>query len=168
MIFIKLLSVNFTALAGGALLDELEEEFQYQMDLSDGCYVFWNQEAFRGWRLSPAKTSESQAILQFFADCSCPISLHRLGCSLSPRNADHGPITSDDLAVKCLLQGFETLSNWKYDPKVSAVLDIYRATKDYRLASEILLTYWKDIRTNNLCPEVVDTIIDLKTRGGKH
>lgn len=164
----RAINVDFTALAGEALLDELEKEFQYQMDLSDGCYVFWNDEAFQGWRLSPATTAESQAILQFFADCACPISLHRLGCSLSPRNAEHGPIVSDHLAIKSLLQGFETLANWNYDPQISCVLEIYRATRDYRLASEILATYWEEIQTNNLCPEVVGTIIDLKTLTGKH
>ncbi len=164
----KAISVDFTALAGDALLDELEKEFQYQMDLSDGCYVFWNEEDFQGWRLSPATTSESQAILQFFANCSCPISLHRLGCSLSPRNAEHGPIISNELAIKYLLQGFETLANWKYDPKISCVLDIYRATRDYRLASEILATYWEDIQTNHICPEVFDTVFDLTKVGEKH
>ncbi|MEM7360282.1 MAG: hypothetical protein AAF431_14390 [Pseudomonadota bacterium] len=164
----KAICVDFTALAGEALLDELEKEFQYQMDLSDGCYVFWNDEAFQGWRLSPATTSESQAILQFFADCACPISLHRLGCSLSPRNAEHGPITSNELAIRCLLQGFETIANWKYDPKIKSVLNVYRATNDYLLACDILATYWEDIQTNHLCPEVFDTVIDLKTLGGKH
>lgn len=168
MKFETLFKVDFTALAGEQLLDELEREFQYQMNLSDGCYVFLDKDKFQGWQLTPATTPEAQAILQFFAECYCPISLHRLGCSLSPRNAQHGPIVSDYLAIKCLLLGFETLTNWRYDPKISSVLNVYRATREYRLASEILATYWKDIQTDNICPEVLYTMLDLKTAGSKH
>lgn len=164
----KLFRADFTGLAGETLLDELEKEFQHQMDLSDGCYVFWNKEDFQGWLLTPAITAESQAILQFFANCLCPISLHRLGCSLSPRNADHGPIASDYLAINCLLQGFETLANWKYDPKINDVLVTYQTSRDYRLACETLMFYWEDIQTNHLCPEVRDTVIALKTIKGRH
>lgn len=161
-------NIDFTNLAGESLLDDLEKEFQYQMNLSDGCYFFWHNESFKGKSLSPALDAQSQAILQFFAECSCPISLHRLGCSLSPRNSEHGPITSNSLAIQYLLQGFETLANLRYDPKVQGLLNIYRSTRDYRLASELLTTYWENIHSSHVCPEVVDAMFDFKTAEVKH
>lgn len=162
------ISIDFTSLAGEEILEALEREFQYQMNLSDGCYFFWHDESFLGWSLLPAIETESQAILQFLAECSCPISLHRLGCSLSPRNMEHGPITSDSLAVKYLLQGFETLANLNYDPKIKRVLDLYRSTQDYRQACEMLATYWGDIEKNNICSEVFDAISDFTTPDETH
>ena len=57
--------IDFTELAGISTLEKLENEFQYQMDLSDGYYFFWHHTDFLGHGIYPAKDAKAQAILQF-------------------------------------------------------------------------------------------------------
>lgn len=154
-------SIDFTSLASEAVIEQLEAESQYQLIISDGCYVIWQEHHFLDISLTPAKEGEAQAVLQFFAKYGCPYSLHRLGCSLSLRSSEHGPIISEGLAIHCLLKGFETISSWKYDPVIRPALNTYVATEEYLLARQLLLTYWDDIDSKNLCPEIVNSILSV-------
>ena len=151
---------NFEALAGPEIQKQLEEEFQYQMDLTDGEYVFWDQQSFKGHHLVPAKDAVSQAILQYFANRGCPISIIRLGCSLSHRNYEHGPIVSDDAAFRYLLQGLEQVSNSLYDHKISDLMKIYTHSQEFRAACELLISYEKQLMQKNLCNEIKEMILE--------
>jgi hypothetical protein len=152
--------IDFTELAGISTLEKLENEFQYQMDLSDGCYFFWHHTEFLEHAIYPAKNAKAQAILQFLAHCACPISLLRLACSLSPRNFDHGPITSDEFTVHYMLYCFEVVSNCIHDPKIRDIINIYRKTTEFRSACELLITYQSDIISSNICPTVLTIIAE--------
>lgn len=154
-------TIDFTALASTEVLEKLENECRYQLGLTDGCYVIWHATTFLDRELIPASNAESQAILQYFGKYACPFSLHRLGCSFSPRNAEHGPIISDGLSIHCLLKGFEVLSTWKHDPLVKNALGLYMSTQEYLLASQLIMTYWDEIETRNICPEVMSTILSI-------
>lgn len=149
---------NFIPLAGQEFEQRLDEEFQYQMDLTDGEYVFWQDTHFQGHQIEPALDGTAQAILQFFANISCPFSMLRLGRSLSPRNHAHGPITSDDMAVKYLLAGMEAIDNNLYDPQCKEGMLFLIAQTEFRLACELLLSYENELAQNNICPEILRLI----------
>ena len=149
---------NFIALASDDIQKQLHEEFQYQMNLTDGEWVFWEDKSFREHTVEPATDATSQAILQYFTTCACPISMIRLGRSLSPRNAAHGPITSDLMALKYLLTGMEFIANNLYDPKIVLGMKYYMSTLEFRLACELLLSYEKEIKMENICPEIIHLI----------
>ena len=156
-----MITIDFTAIASTEILEQLEKECQYQLCLTDGCHVIWHATTFSDRELMPANNAESQAILQYFGRYACPFSLHRLGCSFSPRNTEHGPISSDGLAIHCLLKGFEVLSNWKHDFMVKDALGLYMSTQEYLQASQLIMTYWDEIETRNICPKVMDTILSI-------
>jgi hypothetical protein len=145
---------NFISLAGYEFEQQLDEEFQYQMDLTDGEYVFWQDTYFRGHQIEPAKDAKAQAILQFFANINCPFSMLRLGRSLSPRNHEHGPITSDEMAFKYLLVGMEIVTNNLYDPKCKVGMQFLMAEMEFRLACELLLSYENELVNRCICPEI--------------
>ena len=158
---------NFMALAGKETGEKLEDEFQYQMDLTDGEYVFWEAESFDGVQLEPALTAEAQAILQFFSSCACPISMLRLGRSLSERNSEHGPIVSDSLALKHLLKGFEIIDNNLYDEKIKAGMLLIVEGREFRAACELTISYEKELHRKLICPEIKQLItryIDVRSK----
>ncbi|GAA6186651.1 hypothetical protein [Aliiglaciecola sp. NS0011-25] len=107
MNFLEHFDCKFEGIVNDDISNMLDEEFQYQMELTDGTYVFWYEAHFKGHQIEPAVDGTSQAILQYFSHCGCPISMLRLGRSLSKRNYQHGPIISHALAVKYLVKGFE-------------------------------------------------------------
>lgn len=151
---------DFTALAGDRIQQALEDEFQYQMNLTDGTYVFWLDKVFLGHQIEPAIDATSQAILQYFADLYCPFSMLRLGRSLSKLNHEHGPIVSDHMSVRYLLSGIEQLENSLHDPKVSMGIKSYLHSLEFRLACELLVSYKKEIDDGTLCPSI-KALIDL-------
>ncbi|MDF2177931.1 hypothetical protein P2G88_06675 [Aliiglaciecola sp. CAU 1673] len=146
---------DFTALAGKTLLKQLDREFQYQMELTDGNWVLWYDTHFKGHCLEPATDVKAQAILQFFGSCACPFSMLRLGRSLSPRNNQHGPIQSNMMAIRYLLSGFECIANNLFDYKISTGMRAFMTQLEFRLAGELLMTYQKELATMQICPEIL-------------
>ena len=136
----------------------LDEEFQYQMNLTDATYVFWYDTYFKGHQVEPAIDGTGQAILQYFANIGCPISLLRLGRSLSKRNYSRGPITSHALAVKYLIKGFEQLNNSLFDKNVCDGMLLYMQSKEFLAACNLISTYEHEIKSINLCPEIKEVI----------
>lgn len=160
---------NFIRLAGAALMEKLEQEFQYQMDLTDGCYVFWLGNTFKGILLEPPINQQGQAILQFFASLGCPVSMLRLGRSLSTQNYESGPVLSDSLAVKYLLTGFESLENFLFNKDVQEGFASYIRTTEFRVTCELILSYEGVIDHPNLCPEIRKMIYGkLNEKGSRH
>ncbi|MGJ8680567.1 hypothetical protein [Paraglaciecola sp.] len=152
------INCNFTALAGDILLKKLDDEFQYQMSLTDGQWVFWQDPYFYGHNLEPATNVVAQAILQYFAGCACPFSMLRLARSLSPRNAHHGPITSDEMTVSYLLQGLEIIENNLHDPYVKTGFTLYISQLEFRLACELFTVYKKEFKSKLICPSVTSLV----------
>ncbi|MDM7861913.1 hypothetical protein QTP81_15020 [Alteromonas sp. ASW11-36] len=145
---------NFEALAGEKTLEALKNEFHYQMELTEGKYVFWLESKFMECNLDPATNAESQAILQFFANCACPFSSLRLARSMSKRNVEHGPIVSDEAALHYLLTGIEQLAAGLYDPKINSGILLYLRSNEFLLACQLLATYQNEFKGETLCPEV--------------
>lgn len=141
----------------------LEEEFQYQMELSDGEWLILYERKFYGKQIEPAITSESQAILQFFAQCTCPISALRLGRSLSSRNSEHGPILSDDMAVTYLLRGMEWICKNAHHRDMKVGMGIYLLDNEFRKACELLAGYIKDMKEHSICPEILMLVVQTIT-----
>ncbi|WP_438863295.1 hypothetical protein [Neptunicella sp.] len=159
---------DFTALVSKDIQKQLDTEFQYQMNLTDGEWVFWEDKYFQGHQVEPAIDATGQAILQFFTTCACPISMLRLGRSMSSRNSDHGPITSDSMAVKYLLTGMEFIANNLYDQKKAVGMRYYMDTLEFRFACELLLSYKNEMRSENICPEIIDLIMGVVKKTSHH
>lgn len=145
---------KFEGIVSDDILKMLDEEFQYQMDLTDGTYVFWYDSHFNGHQVEPATDGTGQAILQYFSGCGCPISMLRLGRSLSKRNYQHGPIISHALAVKYLIKGLEQLNNSLFDENVRDGMLLYMQSKEFLVACSLISTYAEEINGLNLCPEI--------------
>ncbi|WP_278403860.1 hypothetical protein [Pseudoalteromonas ruthenica] len=149
---------DFTALAGAHVSEELDKEFQYQMNLTDGEWLFWQESQFLGHSLAPVKDATGQAILQYFAHCACPFSMLRLGRSLSERSEEHGPVTSDIMAIKYLLGGLEVVQNNLYDHRVREGMELLISSLEFRLACELLITYDTELNKRVICPEIMALI----------
>lgn len=156
MSFLEYFDCKFEAIVSDDISQMLDEEFQYQMDLTDGTYVFWHDCHFKGHQVEPATDSNGQAILQFFAGCGCPFSMLRLGRSLSERNYQHGPIISHALAIKYLIKGFEQLSNSLHDNFVRDGVLLYMQSNEFLAACSLISTYESEIQ--GLCPEIRELI----------
>ena len=150
---------DFTSLAGKTLQKRLENQFQKQMDATDGEYVMWEDTAFSGVQLEPATCVKSQAILQFFAGCGCPFSMLRLGRSLAIRNSEHGPIVSDSLAIKYMLRGFEMVENNLYDERIKGRMISLMKSSEFKAACDLIVTYEKELGVRVICPEIKALII---------
>ena len=146
---------NFEALASPEMSKLLDEEFQRQMDLTDGEYLFWFDNEFEGHNVETPTNAIGQAILQFFANCSCPISRLRLGRSLSKRNYSHGPIVCETTAFQYLLSGAEQVVNNLYDDNVKEGFEFYISTLEFRLACELLMSYEIELLELAICPEIL-------------
>jgi len=164
MNFFEYLDCKFEGLVSDSISNMLDEEFQNQMNLTDGTYIFWYDSHFNGRQVEPAVDGTGQAILQFFANCGCPISLLRLGRSLSKRNYQHGPIISHTLSVKYLIKGFEQLNNSLFDKNVCDGMLLYMQSKEFLAACNLISTYASDIQ--GLCPEI-KKLIESQTLWGK-
>lgn len=152
--------IKFEALVNDTMAKMLDEEFQYQMNLSDGCYVFWYDTHFQGYQVEPALDATAQAILQYFADCGCPFSMLRLGRSLAKRNIQHGPIISDPLALKYLVSGIEQLNNSLFDKNVRDGIILYIKSTEFLLVCNLIATYETELATLGIWSEIRRLIED--------
>ena len=159
---------NFEAIVSDTLKNLLDEEFQYQMELTDGTYVLWYDTHFRGHQVEPANDGESQAVLQYFASCGCPFSMLRLGRLLAKRNYQHGPIVSDVLAIKYLVTGLEQLNNSLFDMNVNKGIILYTNSAEFLLVCTLIATYEKELERLGIWQEIKQIIGEFMKFGSKN
>lgn len=130
-------------------------EFQAQMNDTDGDWVVMPHSHFGGFNLYQPSNIEELAVLEFFADCHCPISMLRLGSALSTRTAETKLITSDDLAIRFLFFAVESLCGHKRNPKSPAAVRYFLQSKELLEHCLLVKSYIFDRHKQYVCPEII-------------
>lgn len=147
--------VDFTGLLPDWMQTNCEQEFQRQMQLTDGELFVWYASEFQTINLSVPGTA-SQAILQYFSCCGCPISGIRLAISLYPSIGNSWPIRSADLSLRYLFDSLEILLNIRAEPRVKEIIYEFEKTDVFIQARHLAQVFIHDSRSQqNFCPEIV-------------
>ena len=147
--------VDFTGLLQEELQTNCEREFQRQMHLTDGELFIWCSSNFGNVNLS-IPCSSSQAILQFFSSCGCPICGVRLAISLYPYSEGLWPIRSAELAFRYLFDSLEILLNIRSDERVKGIVHEFERSEIFiqsKYLAQIFIS--KCGAPHNICPEVI-------------
>ena len=150
-----------------------EEEFQRQMDESDGVFCMLSSSRFYGVNLLKPDT-RSQVILNFFANCSCPISMIRFAASMHPYNYPRWPVVSYELSQAYMMTGIEVIMNMQWDKRALSVIEPFQLTQEFasiiNIANEIIKTI---AVPTNICPEIYTYVqqhmkqLNLLIKGGE-
>lgn len=150
--------IDFTGLLPVELQTTCEQEFQRQMNLTDGELFIWSNATFAKVDLSlPAPSS--QAVLQFFSSCGCPICGTRLAISLYPHSSGLWPIRSTELAFRYLFSSLETLLNIRTDARVKDIICDFESSDIFGQARRLAQNFIGECcKHHNICPEVITYI----------
>ncbi|RJF33652.1 hypothetical protein [Pseudoalteromonas gelatinilytica] len=140
----NLINCDFQKVAGSKLLKALKKELYLNVGEPFTQLMVRPQKTFEGYQLDPATHAKAQAVLQYFSSFGCPISMLRLGRSLSPMNKFAGSILSDEFAQTYLIYGFRVMHMFKSDFTVRDKLVAYIASVEFRQSSELFLHYIQD------------------------
>jgi hypothetical protein len=84
----------------------------------------------------------------------------RLGRSLAKRNIQHGPITSDPLALKYLVAGIELLNKSVFDKNVRDGIIMYSHSNEFSASCNLIATYETELTMFGIWPQIRRLIED--------
>jgi len=165
MIYVDLLGIDIQ------LSEVCEEEFQRQMDKYDGELCMLSSGTFCDVNLIKPDL-KAQVILNFFANCSCPISMLRFAASMHPYNYPRWPLVSYELSQAYMMTGLEVIMNMRLDKRALSVIEPFQLTHEFasiiNIANEIINTI---AVPTNICPEIYTYVqkhmkqLNLLTKG---
>lgn len=142
------------------LADDCELFFQEKMEQSDGNRCLLTMAQFKEIKLTQPSL-QSQQVLNFFANSSCPFSMMRFAASLFPYSSKKWPIKSYELSQLYMLKAIEAVINIRYDKIVREEIEDYQSGKEFKgimlIAHEIID---RVAVQEHICPEVCDFIMD--------
>ncbi|RHW77809.1 hypothetical protein [Colwellia sp. RSH04] len=153
MIYLDLSSLN------EQLHNECESTFQEKMEASDGTRCMLDASQFSGIMLTKPSL-QSQQILCFFANLSCPISMMRFASSLFPYHSKKWPISSFELSQIYMLEAIEVAINLHFDKIAREMVADFQSSREFK---EIMLIAHEIVDRiavpEHICPEVYEFIL---------
>ncbi|WP_264436383.1 hypothetical protein [Shewanella baltica] len=147
--------VDFTGLLPTDIQQDCEREFLMQMHQTDGELFTWSKTHFSTINLN-APGPISQAVLQYFADCGCPICGIMLGISLYPITSEIWPIRSPSMSYKYLFNSIETILNIRTDNRIRGIIHQFEQSLTFKQAMHVASIFINDHSVvTNFCPEVI-------------
>ncbi|MGL4579735.1 MAG: hypothetical protein ACRCVP_12675 [Shewanella xiamenensis] len=147
--------VDFTSLLPTNIQQDCEREFLMQMNQSDGELFTWSKSHFSTINLNTPGPI-SQAVLQYFADCGCPISGIMLGISLYPHMSEGWPIRSPSMSFQYLFNSIETILNIRTDNRIRGIIHQFEQSLRFKQAMHVASIFINDHSVaTNFCPEVL-------------
>lgn len=153
--------IDFTGLLTTDLQQACENEFQKQMHQSDGEIFVWSKDHFANTDLS-IPSPQAQAVLQFFANCGCPITGVKLAISLYPYTSNVWPIKSPYLSFRYLFSAVEIILNIRSDERMKGFINKFEQSVTFKQAmhiAQIMLS--ESTLVSNICPEVISYVCRL-------
>lgn len=147
--------IDFTGLLTADIQKDCENEFQTQMNKTEGEIFTWANSHFGRIDLNHPGPA-SQAVLQYFANCGCPISGVLLALSLYPYTPDIWPVRSEDMSFKYLFHSIEIILNIRTDKRINQLIYQFEQSIKFKQAMHIATIFIGErCISANICPEVM-------------
>lgn len=146
---------DFTGLLNNELQEVCEQEFQSQMHHSKGELFLFTKSSFSSIDLTIPNLI-SQAILQYFADCGCPLSGIRLAISLHPHEHELWPVRSVEMSFRYLFSSIECMLNIRNDKRAKPAIYSFEQTHAFKQGMQLAACFINERSiSSNICPELM-------------